>query len=218
MSIKIYDGLRIKIKDIEKFTKIFDKRCLDFLEQQTSGLMKAVKKEKLLKSAEKAIGIRNNMSAEDILKVPAANDYFRFLEVARLYLISMKEHANFLNPECWFNAFPYNGYFYIVPEYPTNFKCPKYPKYVEDFSYWNNTDPPNNVSWEEFCKRAIFWKKCGALDTPFRNRLSHTLIDGDQKGQDLVLIEKRLIRNNSQINGRTPVPASYTAEYRLEGI
>lgn len=218
MSIKIYDGLRIKIEDIEKFTKIFNKRCLDFLEQQTSNLMKVVKKEKLLESAEKAIGIRGDMSAEDILKVPPADDYFRFLEVARLYLISMKKHANFLNPECWFNAFPYNGYFYIAPGYPTNFKYPKYPKYVEDFSYWNNTDPPKNISWKEFNKRGVLWGKCGALDIPFKNRLSHTLIDGDQKGQDLVLIERRLVRDNGRINNRETLPASYTAEYRLDGV
>lgn len=159
MSIKIYDGVRVKLADIGKFTKLFDKRCLTHIEKQTRHLMAAVKHEKLLTLAEKAVGLRGDMPAEKLLKNVKAENYFRFKQVAKLYVLSMQKGHNFLNPECWFNAFPYRDHFYIIPGYPTAFKLNKYPAYVEDFSYWNNTDPPEGISYSDFRKRQKIWGK-----------------------------------------------------------
>lgn len=216
MSIKIYDGLRISISDIEKFTKIFDKRCLDFLKDQTLRLMNTVKPELVLQSAEMAKGFRGNQSAKSILKDPVAEQYFKYLEVAKLYTKAIKGRWNYINPECWFNAFPYNKHFYIIPGYPTGLKYPKYPEYVEEFFYWNNTDEPDNISYKEFQKRGKLWEKSGALDTPIRNRLSHELIQYDPIECSLLLIEKRVLECEKLNNEKNFCPASYVAMIRLE--
>jgi len=150
MSIKIYEGLRVQISDIGKFIKMFDKRCLDHLEKQTRELMAAVKPERVLESAEQAVGMRKDLTAEALLKSEDAQEYFRFMEVAKLYISAMKKNYNFCNPDSWFNAFVYNKHFYIVPGYPTGLRNPKFPKYVEEFGYWNNTDPPSGVSYKEW--------------------------------------------------------------------
>ncbi|KKL76503.1 hypothetical protein LCGC14_2044230 [marine sediment metagenome] len=216
MSTKIYDGLRVPISDIGKFIKIFDNRCLDYIEDMTLRLMDVVKWGALVKSAELAKGIRGNQSAEKVLKDEIAVKYFRYLEVAKLYIDAMKKQLNFGNPDCWFNAFPYGKYFYIIPGYPTGLKYVKYPKYVEEFNYWNNTDPPSDTTWMEFNKRGNLWEKSGALETPFRNRLTHNLIEYDKFSCSLILVERRIITERKFKNGISIHPASYIAPLRLE--
>lgn len=217
MSTKIYEGLRIQITDMAKFIKIFDKRCLDHIETMTLKLMEVVKPELLLESAERAKELRKNLTAKQLLKIPEAEQHFRFVEVAKLYAKALKAQWNFGNPDCWFNAFIYGKYFYIIPGYPTGLRSPKYPKYVEEFGYWNNTDPPSGMSYKEFEKRGRLWAKSGALDIPFSNRLTHDLISKDDRGSSLILIERRVLGDDSKkINGVRVFPASYVAWLRAE--
>jgi len=215
MSIKIYQGLRIQVTDMDKFIKIFDKRCLNHIARQTSKLMDAVKPDRLLKSAEEAKGLRKKLSAKQLLKNEDAQDFFRYCEVAALYIKSMRKNYNWCNPDSWFNAFVYNKHFYIVPGYPTGLNKVKFPKYVEDFAYWNNTDPPSDISYKEWNKRHDLWEKSGAFDIPFSNRLTHDLISKDNISS-LILIEKMVRNMDARINGMRPFPASYTAEFRVE--
>jgi len=35
----------------------------------------------------------------------------------------------------------------------------KAPKWAEDFSYWNNTDPPDGMTWKQFNARSRVWDK-----------------------------------------------------------
>lgn len=215
MSIKIYNGLRIEVSDIEKFIKWFDKRCMTHVEKQTIVLMGAVKQEKLLASVDMAVGIKKDLSAEEILKDAHANKFFRYLEVCKIYIQAMKGGWNSLNPDSWFNAFIYRDHFYIIPGLPTGITKMKYPKYVEEFGYWNNVDPPNDISSKQWRERERLWEKSGALDIPFRNRLSHELITRDNIGS-LVAIEKRVRNIDAEINGVRPFPATYTAELRFD--
>jgi hypothetical protein len=215
MSIKIYNGLRIPVSDIGKFIKIFDKRCLKYIEEMTLKLMASVKWEALVESAEIAKGMRDGQSAEEILKDEIVVKYLRFLEVAILYTKAMKKQWRFSNPDCWFNAFPYGKYFYIIPGYPTGLRDPKYPKYVEEFGYWDNTDPPDGITYKQFKKRGELWKKSGALSIPYENRLTHGLIQYDYIGA-LSLIERMIIKEKKFKNGKDIYPASYIAPLRLK--
>lgn len=49
-------------------------------------------------------------------------------------------------------------------------------EFVEEYSYWNNTDPPDGISEEEFYERGKVWKKV-CLDDWNGLRLSHTVVN-----------------------------------------
>jgi hypothetical protein len=55
----------------------------------------------------------------------------------------------------WINA---DGFAYVIPwgEHWIR-KDLKLPKWCEDFCYWNNTDPPDDIPYEEFKKRGEIW-------------------------------------------------------------
>lgn len=60
-----------------------------------------------------------------------------------------------------------------------------------------------------------FGEKTGALNIPTSNRLSHLLIDRDQYGADLLIIENRILGKNPIINNRIVFPASYAVDPRF---
>lgn len=214
MSIKIYDGMRIEYKDLYRFIKIFDNRCLVFLTSRTKELMSTVKDDVLYSSAEKAVGYRKDVPVHDFVSHKPVNDFFRFLEVCKMYIETMRKGYVFMNPECWFNAFPYDGYVYIIPEYPSGMHNVKYPKYVKEFGYWNNTDPPEGIDYKQFRGRYKYWNKSGALDIPASNKITHMFIDKDDISS-LLRIEKLVVSDSGKFNGYTPFPACYTAMARL---
>jgi hypothetical protein len=208
MSTKIYYGIRIPIEKISQFTKFFDDTCLIFVEKSTRQLMSAVKEDAVKKEAELLKGIRGNKSVDNFLK-DGGDQYIRFVYVAKMYMLAMKTHENWFNPESWFNAFPFDKHFYIIPGYPTGLRAEdiKYPDYVEDYSYWDNTDPPDNISNSAFRKRGKVWEKCGAYN--MSNRLCHTLIEDDPYSCTLSLIENRILTKESAKH----FSASYVAKW-----
>lgn len=212
MSTKIYYGIRIPIEKISLFTKFFDNICLTFIEKSTRQLMSAVKEDVVKKEAELFKGIRGNKSVDDFLK-DGGDQYIRFVYVAKMYMLAMKTHSNWFNPESWFNAFPFDKHFYIITGYPTGLRSEdvKYPNYVEDYSYWDNTDPPDNISNSAFEKRGRVWEKCRACDTPMSNRLCHILIEDDPYSCTLSLIENRILTKEESTKHFSS--ASYVAKW-----
>jgi hypothetical protein len=211
MSTKIYDGVRIPIDKIADFTKFFDARCLDFIVKQTEELMVSVKEEIVTEEAKNLPGLIGDKSIDEFLK-DGGDEYIRYLYVAKMYTVAMKKKVGFLNPDSWFSAFPLGEYFYIVPGFPTGFSLSvhekTYPGYVEEYGYWNNADPPEDVEWEDFKLRGKNWEKCGALDIPQSNQLLHNLIELSNVSNPLIKIEQRVFKNPAN---KKRWPASYIA-------
>lgn len=215
MSVKIYYGIRIPISKIKDFIDYFDNSCLNYLKTQTLNLMSSIEQDLVIERANKMIGIRGNKSEEEFLE-NGGEEYIRYYEVAKIYFEEMIRRYNFINPECWFNAFPDNKYFYIVPGFPSGFKIKNnvYPNYVEDYCYWNNADEPNHITYEEFENRGKQWDAVGALDVCVRNKLSHILIGYDPVYIDgMIRLEKMVLAHPS--NKRRPL-ASYAALYDVK--
>lgn len=83
--------------------------------------------------------------------------------------------------DCGLNIWLYNQYIYIIPIGPywisNNLN---FPEWVEDYSYWNNVDPPEDINFNKWKKRGDIWKKVcigqGKSDYNSR-RLYHSVIE-----------------------------------------
>jgi hypothetical protein len=64
--------------------------------------------------------------------------------------------------ESGFHFWLYKGYYYCIPwgQYTDNhFSSVKFPGWVENYSYWNNTDQPKNITNREWNNRRKMWDK-----------------------------------------------------------
>lgn len=88
---------------------------------------------------------------------------------------------DFFDVDCGANFWMRGGYVYVVPIAPKWIKRDlKFPDWVEDYSYWNNVDPPDNVSYEDFEKRGAVWDEvsCGVGKSDHNaRRLYHEVVD-----------------------------------------
>lgn len=108
------------------------------------------------KKAADFVSYIGDKNIEDFLN-DGGEEYIKYLIIAEEYIKSIKSRSNFGNPECWFNAFPHDNYFYIIPEFPNGLNLfvseNSYPDYVEDYRYWDNVDPSDEVDEDEFYAR-----------------------------------------------------------------
>jgi hypothetical protein len=71
---------------------------------------------------------------------------------------------DFFDVDCGVNFWMRGKYVYVIPIAPRWIKRDlKFPDWVEDYSYWNNVDPPDNISYRDFEKRKAIWEEvnCG---------------------------------------------------------
>lgn len=84
--------------------------------------------------------------------------------------------------DCGINIWINGHYAYIIPIFPEYDMLDKlkWPKWSEDYSYWNNTDTPDGVSQKEFDARGKMWGKinCGSGTADHNSRrLYHAFVD-----------------------------------------
>jgi hypothetical protein len=79
--------------------------------------------------------------------------------------------------DCSLNVWIDGRYAYIIPcgeEYL--YEKVRYPKWAEDYSYWNNTDPPDGITWRAWKERSKVWDRV-CLGHWNEARLNFSIVD-----------------------------------------
>lgn len=103
---------------------------------------------------------------------------------------------DFFDVDCCVNFWMRGKYVYVIPIAPKWIKRDlKFPDWVEDYSYWNNVDPPEDISYKAFKARGKIWKQvnigCGKLDYNPR-RLCHEVINLTKSGAYVSKVDLRM--------------------------
>lgn len=140
MSTKIYYAWRIPVRYINHFTDLLH--------------------DEMYKNAEELI--TSTFDASNITKGNFSEKIDAFFNLFKE--AAKSPYKNGLDVECAFNIWFHNAYVYIIPIAPSNFfKNFKKPRYAKDYSYWDNADCPENVSFKEWEERGKIWEQinCG---------------------------------------------------------
>lgn len=167
MSIKIYTGARIKTEYLEEaleyYRSLFMSRALEIFQRMRSAV---------------SDGAVENRCAE----IPGEHNE-TFKDTVREWLVFdlLRERELFDSQfECgaslWIRDYtyivPYGGYQFI-----NLLDVSKYPKHLEDYRYWNNTDIPDNVNDKEWNARLKNWEF--TFDSPYALEYKILSYDGD---------------------------------------
>ena len=190
MSTKIYEAWKIPANKLLDFTNYYNNICRNFVYKMILDLMPHIKPEVVQK-------IAKDCQNEEFKKDPNFDKANRltwvFMEWMRESKRGMWDIVNF---DCSFNAFIDKNCFYIIPYPPyRNFKFKRLPKYCKDFSYWNNTDQPKNISNREWNNRAKTWERIalGGVDQWDESRFDHVVFEAKHPSVGMYALQDRIL-------------------------
>lgn len=176
MSTKIYEAYRVPISRLNEFIEFVDRAMFD----------------RVIAHIRRAMGFIDcrGIDAEIKEKYPDADrekDPARYDRIHRYMIWEKVMEAAMANSEKMDRDFDYdfncsvniwiNGrYAYAIPygERPILEKI-RYPKWVEDYAYWNNTDHPEHLTRQQWLARGRMWEKV-ALGNWNGRRLNHEVV------------------------------------------
>lgn len=154
MSIKFYTANRVKIKDLNDFLEDQTKQVLNQTAVKIHEYMGRLKIDLVVQWLEE-----EEMNITSDIFIPWL--YQKFTEKLLLPAYRSLQPSPFdLSSFLW--IYIEGNYAYILYSYP---RCVSttIPDYVQDFSYWNNTDRPERITVAEWGKRRRKWNS--VLDT-----------------------------------------------------
>jgi hypothetical protein len=169
MSTKIYEAYRCPASKLNEFIDCFRAHALKFTVKFIREYMS-----KLLPEA-----VAEYQKKHTYWKEPS----LRFHKVMELCVEdSRRPEKGAFQLDCGLNIWLYRGKAYIIPICHLRglLKGFKLPEWAEDYCYWNNTDEPEGVPYEEFKARGDMWEKinCGEGKADHNSRrLYHSVID-----------------------------------------
>jgi hypothetical protein len=192
MSTKIYYGYRCSVKTFnEVFLPAFREHCLAKVQERIELLMDAVLPEKIREYYENK-NWQEEMPYEEFLV--KKEKFFRFRTVFKLACEASKDDKrNFISClDCSLNVWLHKNNVYIIPYGETwiydDFKLPEG---AEDYSYWNNTDRPDEISNRKWNERRNNWEAV-CLNDWNKSRLNHIIIDLKQDNFSLQPIANKI--------------------------
>jgi hypothetical protein len=180
MSTKIYTGIRFRRSKLDEFIHFFHGACIGEAANYTKEVMATVSADAV---AEKMTDIHKDRGVCE-QRIRCAIAFSEFIRS------SEKQYA-YNNIDCWVNVYPKGRFFYAIPEYPSR-NIPTYPDWVEEYGYWNNTDPLEHLTSRQWRRRKENWEV--ALDQSGDQwRLTHVVIEGKNwRRQGLETVEKEI--------------------------
>lgn len=160
MSTKIYTAYKIPLNKTKEFCKEFFSQCRKQTEEKLALTIDSYSSQKFTDWFIEKHGNNNEMKQEQITR--------EFIEW--LWQVAYKPAAE-SNLNSYYNisyglwAYPLGRSLYIIPDTPKQLWFDLLSvdtdgmKYVKDFSYWNNTDRPDNVLSKEWSHRKRTWEK-----------------------------------------------------------
>lgn len=181
MSIKIYYAYRFKLERWVNFIDLIHDQMMD-------SAIKFIKREM------KRVPIDREKYERDIKKYGTTKlkqahilKWAQFDAIIKLCIQATRTlEKGLYDINCGVNFWMYKKYVYAIPICPDWMKKDlEFPKWVEDFCYWNNTDPPEKISNRQWDIREKTWNEinCG-IDRADHNsrRLYHGVIDLETQG------------------------------------
>lgn len=176
MSTKIYQAYRAPL---DRFVDLIDwarDSMMAAAGSRVDELMQAVKPE--------AIG-----TPPDHVKRPEAERSWELLKRLKCVMDLVREDAQSpykspFNLSCGFNLWVHGEHVYMIPigeRFITEWLDLDPPGWLEDFRYWNNTDPPDDIGWWVWEERGKVWEQiCTGQGSASHNarRLYHEVVDG----------------------------------------
>jgi hypothetical protein len=182
MSTKIYYAYRVKKSRFIEFLDLAHDQMFELALGHVKESMKTIRidEEKYKKDIEK-YAPNNKRKQARMRKWRQFDAVMKHCEKA-----SQRMERDFHDVDCGLNIWLHGHHAYVIPIGPywilDNIK---FPKWVEDYSYWNNTDPPKSVTERQWGARRDTWDKIctghGKSDHNAR-RLYHGVIDLERRG------------------------------------
>lgn len=180
MSTKIYNGLRIPKSKLDNFRKWFDgvcvKECVRMLRNEMACVYESEVRQDFEKAHPESILVRNR-SIDECMKDEYAVNWVRISHALHHNIIPRAKQGVWGSIDCSFSAFDVCKYYLIRPFYPSNNLKLKFPKYVEEYGYYDNTDRPHNITAKAWKKREKDWNVVDG-DGSVLKRIDHILVDG----------------------------------------
>jgi hypothetical protein len=170
MSTKIWEAYKIPIDKLNDFIDIVREVKMKEIVSLAKSLFDCVKEEAIDKRLERDKSYRYYSDEEwaEHLKDISSRIYARF----ELFWELIEAGANSrertpLDITCGFNMWCYDGNFYIIPfgEHGS-FRGVKFPEWVTEYHYQNQTDKPSRISNKEWNNRRKTWDKVCLGDPP----------------------------------------------------
>jgi len=146
MSTKIYNGMAFPLTKLEGFIPVFREKVICRVKKHIRKALANLSESKVRNALVREYGLpRNTRYPKEIL-------------LLGMMVENSKRGVSFCNFDTWFNAWIWNGnvYLYSLSDRTTP-TAKDFPSWCKDFSYWNNTDKPKNVSEGEWCQRGKVW-------------------------------------------------------------
>lgn len=197
MSTKIYHGVRAPAERIVDFIDHFHEAMMKEAEMFVEELMHVIEPEKV---GEVPDYIKGDVEGEQLWE---RSKRFSVLE-EEIRKAAKSPYRDSFDVSCGFNLWVYRyrntiPYVYAIPIGPNwalDTMAPKnLPDWVEDFSFWDNTDEPKGMSGAEWKRRATRWNAiCTGTGKASHNprRLYHEVIDA-KDGMGLFDFRWRLV-------------------------
>jgi hypothetical protein len=166
MSTKIYEAYNIPLARLGEWQEFFHKAC-------KKHIIKVLRDNKGEVSKDISEEFRKRSSGG---KSYSEDDISICLMLARWVKESKRGFNSALNFDSSFNFWIREGDVYIIPYWPCGMK-PNVPNWSKDYSYWDNSDYPGNISYEKWEERGYIWNKI-ALKNWDKGRMSHVAFEG----------------------------------------
>lgn len=158
MSTKIYEAYRLPAKNLNKFLDRAKNHSMNKVVERVQLLMDSMKPEGFYKALVKKW--KDEKYIKEYYRDGNPTQYTRFdvvMDCCREAATHSRRDPIF-DIECGWSARMYEDDAFLIPygeEYLR--KDFRVPRYAKDFSYWNNTDKPDNVSDKEWNNRYKTW-------------------------------------------------------------
>jgi hypothetical protein len=189
MSTKIYYARKVPINRLNEFIDCIRPQVYDYAQKTIEKLIPQVTDEHIKKAQEGC-----SWKKVDAIRLESSIDLLK--GVAKL-----KERTP-IDIEFGLNIWLLDDYAYIIPvgEMVRRTEL-TYPDFSVDYSYWNNTDQPDDITDKEWDERSEVWDKvnCGTGKSSHNaRRLYHSVIDLTALFGDFDFeyeMSKRLLKN-----------------------
>lgn len=169
MSTKIYEAYRLPLSKVDSAIQFFSKEWIAYAAHRINSiiLQSSPKDDKIKAEAQQKFELweKNNkgfFTQED------AETWVVAVKYLGVSIFTSKRNENGFNLDCFLKLFFDKEWAYIIPVHPLDyrrnvkmpgFKAKRFPSYLKDYSYWNNSDPPDDMTEKEWDSREEKWDK-----------------------------------------------------------
>jgi hypothetical protein len=172
MSTKIYEAYMIPLARLGEWQEFFHNGCRKYIVGMLWKCEVPEDKENIFRSRRDPFlaELGDNKDVYSKKEVSLCWGLSRWLEESKSGKIGA------FNFDSSFNFWTYDGMVYIIPYWPCGMKA-MVPDWCEEYRYWDNSDHPENISYEEWKERGEVWDKL-ALKNWDKGRMSHVAFEG----------------------------------------